>query len=476
MGPEGQSDGQGEAVAFLERLEKLVVPILASRFKTVDDLWNIQLELLALQRDIQAAIGKRKSHGRRGQKADLDALRQALWHARRLGDAFAWVLFRSRRRWIYPLAENQRAPVPPEDHAAQGVMAIATDLMSKGYGFPLLHDITDVLRVGDVTFFQLDGPPRTVEVKSSRVASEPGQGGTTYTYRVAATWPMEGPAAAEEPGDRNPRSGPAALRSQRFRRQLSRMTKARVLSTADFGEDGTLIQVDGGPMLLTEVRAAAPRSHWPLIRRLVRAARKTGFASGVAEQTVMYAAFYRKEAFDDAADIPHLPELPGALVESGIFFEGPLREKNQLVISTLPDWRGRGPHLYLPYFLYPLPRSAVLNLLHGRLILLSLLNLGRIAVALEEAGFRVELPEKEREYKRSPLRVFTEVTAGGRRFSVELGGLHMPLTEMIMEASSPQSFVEWVRAAARGAAVQAPVVLKDERGIGEAPATPPSAL
>ena len=456
---------QSEATAFKGRLEKLVVVLLARRFKTLNDLWNIELELLALQRDIQAALTRRKSGPRLSLKRDLDALREALWHAKRFGDAFAWILFRNQRRSIYPLGENARVPVPPEGHSAQGIAAIAAELMGKGY-LPFLHDITDVLRVGDITLFRPDETPLTVEVKTSLVSSEPARaGGTTHTYRVVATWPADGPLPVALQGDLRPGPAPfpasAAGRSDRFRRQLSRMTKAKLLSSAELGEDGKLLHIDGRPTLLAEARGAAGQSHWPLIRGLVRAARKTGFASGVAEEAVVYAAFYRKEAFDDPDTIAHLPELPKVLIASGILFEGDLRDKNSLIVSVLPDWHGAGPHLYMPYYLYALPRYAVVDLLHGRLILVSLLNLGRVAVALEEAGYRVELPTKDRDYARSPLRVFTETEVGSTRFRVELGGLHLPLTEMIMEARSPEYFVQWVRAAAQAAIAHAPNVAED---------------
>lgn len=151
------------AAAFKKQLESLVVDLLGRRYWSADDMWNAQLRLLRLQRDIQAAIARRKAGPKRGEKEDLDALRDAMWHARRFGDAYAWVLFKGERTWIDPLAENERVPVPPESHSAQAVTAVAVELTSKGYGFPLLHDITEGLRVGDVTFFLGDERPRTIE-------------------------------------------------------------------------------------------------------------------------------------------------------------------------------------------------------------------------------------------------------------------------------------------------------------------------
>jgi hypothetical protein len=455
-----------DSAAFKRRLEPLVLDLLGRRFKTADDLWNLQLQLLTLQRDIQAAITKRKKGPKTDQVANLDALRDALWHARRFGDAFAWVLFKGERRRIYPLAENQRVPVPPEDLSSRGVAAIAADLMAKGFGFPLLHDITEILRVGDLTFFFGEDGPRTVEVKTEVVGSEPSKDGTTHTLRVVATWPMDESDVpmARSDGPKPPLAG-AAFSTDRFRRQISRMTKARVLSTAEVNGDGRLVEVDGLPTLLVQAAGTSARSHWPLLRKLVRESRNSGFATGAADQAVMYAAIYRKEGFDNETAMEKIDEFPAALLRSGILFDAALSDRNSIVVSILPDSRGHGAHLYQPYFLYPLPRSAVLDLLHDRLRLFSVVNLGRIAASLEDAGFRVKLAGTDAEYRRSPLRVFTDIEVGPRRMRVELGGLHMPITEMIMEGSPPSYFVQWAQAAARAAAVQAPTVLDSKNPV-----------
>jgi hypothetical protein len=92
--------------------------------------------------------------------SEVPALRQTLWHARRFGDALAWVLLHGDRSIILPLAENQRVPVPPDDERWQGVLALAFSMAKAGYGFPLLHDMTDILRIGDIPFVRPGKPPR----------------------------------------------------------------------------------------------------------------------------------------------------------------------------------------------------------------------------------------------------------------------------------------------------------------------------
>jgi hypothetical protein len=142
------------AFPFLRRLERLARILIGGRFKNSQGIWKLQLSLLELQRDLQDAIGDTKKRAKTdpNAQADLESLREVRWHARRLGDALAWLLLGLNRQLIYPLAQNEHVPIGPEDHGSRGVLGIAEFLSQEGWGFPLLHDITDCLRIGDVTF------------------------------------------------------------------------------------------------------------------------------------------------------------------------------------------------------------------------------------------------------------------------------------------------------------------------------------
>jgi hypothetical protein len=59
--------------------------------------------------------------------------------------------------------------------------------------------------------------------------------------------------------------------------------------------------------------------------------------------------------------------------------------------------------------------------------------------------------------------VFTEIQAHGGRYQVELPSLQENLTEMIMEAMPISYVVGMAVAMAKGAAEQAPLVLRDPR-------------
>jgi hypothetical protein len=114
------------------------------------------------------------------------------------------------------------------------------------------------------------------------------------------------------------------------------------------------------------------------------------------------------------------------------------------------------PAAFVPYFLYPLPREWILDLLHGRLVILSLLNIGRLAAELEAAGLKTSDSGGH-----SYLNLLCEVEADGERYVVELPGISDSVTEMIMEM--PPSYVTRIaRVMAAGIAEQFPMMLRDE--------------
>jgi hypothetical protein len=63
-----------------------------------------------------------------------------------------------------------------EDQGSRGVIGLAAGLAGEDWGFPLLHDITDCLRIGDVTFIKPDGDNRTLELKTQVTSTEEADG------------------------------------------------------------------------------------------------------------------------------------------------------------------------------------------------------------------------------------------------------------------------------------------------------------
>jgi hypothetical protein len=431
----------------MQRLDRLVMRLLAKRIRSPRGFWRFELDLLKLQRDIQAGVTRAKASGTRQGRHEAKQLQETLWHAKRLGDSLAWMLFGPDRRSVDFLSDNEPVPVPPEGDGPRGMVA-AAQAMYPEYGLPLLHDITDLLRIGDVTFFRPDKRPLTVEMKTALLDSKTNGRVRKINYRVTAIWPASDQPPKEVLVPEKLRARQPALASKRFERQLKRMSTAHALVSAEVGK-ATII--DGGPALIVKAQGTSEPSHWSLIRHLVRVAKRTGYASGVADGTTLYILLYDPEGLS----VKKLPtdRTTYDMANSGILL--PDTSRNVINIYSLPDSRGRAPHRYTPYYLYPLPRTAVLDMLNGRLGIMSVVNLGRVANALEEAGFKVG------DLDGPNLKVFCDVATSRGKYRVGLPVMNMAIRETIMEAMPLSHLVAIGKATLDGITEEFPAVLRD---------------
>lgn len=417
------------------QLDRLVQRLLRANFGSARDLWTLQVKLLDLQRGIQTAIRETKRRAARD-RDELDDLRSVLWHARRFGDALAWILLGLERQFIYPLAQNARVPVPTEDHGHRGALAIAAALSGQEWGFPLLHDVTDCLRIGDITFIKPEADNTTVEAKTKLVGeTERSDGKVSYEYQVTVLSPSEPPALAAAPREESETSPTRLPTSERIERQLRRLHVARSHQTADRGK---VHEIDGAPVL-TVAAEASGGDHSDALRRVVRRARRCGYGSEAVDNAFLYVALYDKNGID-VGRLPSLwDSIPKDLVSSGIFFEED-RTRNSLVVCSVPSPEGRGAQLYLPYFLLPLPRTAISDIVHGRMIIFSLVNSGRVSEALENEGFEVAYPTGRNDLSAGSMVVTMEIEHDGQRYRAEWHNLQMHLDEMVMEFK-PLSYI-----------------------------------
>lgn len=122
----------------------------------------------------------------------------------------------------------------------------------------------------------------------------------------------------------------------------------------------------------------------------------------------------------------------------------------------MPDPTSPGPHRYLPYVLYPLPRNWIVDILRGRLLLFAMFNPGRVAEELEAVGLRTQ-DGKGKAY----LRVFAEVKVGGASYLAEIP-LGDNITEMVMEARALARVIEAAETLAEGIQDQLPEMMRED--------------
>jgi hypothetical protein len=143
------------------------------RFEFQEELFRATFQAQTEQAEASRNL-QRARRGRTTSSAPTGdwAVEQVVWdrivrQLRTVGDAFAWRLFGFDRRYILALSEN--APVSPLIGKA-GLKYEIDEVRERWRRlgqFSLLHDLTSVIRIGDVTAFTPAGPQLVDDIKAN---------------------------------------------------------------------------------------------------------------------------------------------------------------------------------------------------------------------------------------------------------------------------------------------------------------------
>jgi hypothetical protein len=389
-----------QVVGFVRRLEHLASGVSDRRFlrDSATDFLSYQESIGKVQRDIQAAIAeyKRRLRQDKALRPHLQRLRELRWHSRRLGDAVAWSILLYNRQVLISLSQNEMVPVPgKEDHGMLAAFSMARALASREWGLPIVHDITSVLRIGDITFMKPNRNPKkavykTFELKASKAHEEPNLDGTstvTFNVQVISNEPIPDRPNHIPPPD--PAAGPPPARKpdRRLDAQLKRMS--RMVDHRDAAvNDITRIAGDPSIQLLLDEEA---EPQWAELRRAIRKARRDGYAYFSIDGFVGYGLFYDRSGVDlKAVDLPSLAEdIKSTLTLAST-------KQNSITVSSVPDEeRDFFSNMVLPVFLWEVPRIAINDILRGRLVISAIFNSARVEELLEAEGFTVRHDDKD---------------------------------------------------------------------------------
>lgn len=448
----------------------------------VDTFIGFQDQLASLQAEIQRDIGALKTTVRKNKQQvlpALDALRRLLWYSRCLGDALAWQVFLYERKEIGALMSGMRPPVQQETHSAKAVLVMAGYLLGRQFGVPIVHDITNWLRIGDITFLRFDEEPgswrfQTVELKSSLNESRTTDDGmveanvtvnvysnesleisTNFDKEVRAA--LDPPTPSETDSQRAPHKRDRRLEKQ-FRR-LDQMVKRRDM------KDNAITTIDGIPNLVFRL-PHADTHHWSDFRRAIRSARRDGYSFFAIDNFIGYGVFYSKEGVSEE----HITKFRDPFCE---------HVKNELID---PDGGGANGFLLvrqipmlekydidgfpiMRFFSYEIPQIAVSDLLRNRLLVTVTVNFGRLDAALIERGFVVSDDDQAYRYSRDiawpngegfRLRIPTsQVSREVERALYEFSGLDDVVQKVAAVERLPEmiSYEEWEASLASAATV-----------------------
>jgi hypothetical protein len=166
---------------------------------TVRDGYDFQMALLDQVLDVETdrnafsqalkrlKVGKQPQAGVPDLQSEMDPAAPEAWRheidvcervARQLrciGDGLAWRVFGFKRQYILALCRNQSPGVMAGKVGLAAERARVEQIYKDDGQFAILHDLTNCLRIGDITVFGDGRPPETIEIKTDIERRTPAQ-------------------------------------------------------------------------------------------------------------------------------------------------------------------------------------------------------------------------------------------------------------------------------------------------------------
>ena len=409
----------------LGQIEDLARRFLAHQWADASDIWNIEFDLLKMQIEFQRTIrdGRLQEQKLRKQIALLAKNKMDSWQAKiqaiqaevrilhahekhtkvlydiskRFGDGFAWILLGSRQRDILPLGENRPNPPCPTGDSLYGMLAVAELYSTAGIGFPILHDLTNCLRVGDITFVRPGKRPLTVEAKTHTFFKEKGvikanleisavldgdehQEITDCLHRLPKDFALDAPTSVTRKTD-----------AKQLVRQLHRMSFAKDVQSL---KNNHFVTNPITSVQSIHLHLRAQVTHHSVVTELLERARVAGYATTSVEAAIFFAALRFEEPLIACENMVEMinaatQTFSQDVARSGIWLSD-ITMNCPLLICSVDYMTSRLAPGVPPLFAQPFPADIVIDLAVGRLMLITMVNVGRLADELSKSGFEVQ--------------------------------------------------------------------------------------
>lgn len=476
---------------LLSEIEKIARPFLEAQFNSIQEVWQIETDLIKYQIALQEAISNEQAAKlkARSKIAKIVSIKQGNWkpqvqlfdeeikhtdnrikvyeHAyqlsRQFGDAIAWALLGD---WLIPLTQLPQGPSGPSsdghrlpsDHGLNGMFAIAEGLCAAGAGFPILHDMTNCLRTGDITFYSLDGNHTTVEIKTH--LKDRSEGILSLEVDAHSIYSLTSSNDSDKwnaINDNIPKLPQISLPPEvvntsrlshqldpRLKRQVERMKQAKIWQSMPPNMLFKIGDHDEGIVIHNPLNGNT--HHWEIVRELIIKAKADNVASRIVDNAFVYTAVYN----DSPLEYPWIQGLVQQDTDTAQLGAESIKaclpsilcpEREMNYIWMVP---GSVSPNALPFFLYSLPIDVIMDIMWGRLAISVTVNLGKIVTALEEIGLDARVPSTKEEFASSFLPVSLKThLADNRTIRIDLH-IRPVVAKIIDEFLSLMGFVEQV--------------------------------
>ena len=319
-------------------------------------------------------------------------------YCKQVGDTLAFLLFGKDGQKFASLSGNQPTRSLPTGYSLQAMIGVAEGLAPTA-GFPILHDITNRLQVGDITFVDPDDDELlTVEIKAGQLTDIQGNtgrlavklyaSGSARRFQSAVSCRQKGANLPRSP-EPQPPSFDRRITAQR-RRQLERMAFAKKLEAAESAEVYKTDEAGVSHMVVKE-SLTVETTNWKTLAELVAEARSKGCACRTVDAAFLYVVAYAPRDnlyLEGEFEVPFGPEVTSRLAD---FLASTQTPKSQIHFDT--SWRHLfedPPRSVQPLLAYPLSTEDVLDILWRRLTICVFVSLPAVIKRLAAAGIHVK--------------------------------------------------------------------------------------
>ena len=277
-------------------------------------------------------------------KTEIESSRLTIAALREIIDGIVWRFFNYNRALLYTVADKQPIDIVASDKGLRNsLMEFADVLINRGHN-AILNDISNFLRIGDVTNIKPDGSIEFIEVKSSK------------------------------------------KRGARFKRQKERMQQ-----TVEFFNTGVK-ELDRQKIIITESNVKQ-KNYLSQLKDSILRARKVGYDS------ILIANHLIVET-TDLSKIDNSDKAKQYFESKHKSVKEKWKNNGDNIYQCWSIEKLDAPKNFTPYTIFPFDDDIIADILMGKIWILYKLNNNEIVRILEKAGWKLvysfdDIPENE---------------------------------------------------------------------------------